>query len=123
MKMFGCSRKVGMYNRESVDSHKAKKKRTFEMPEKVQISCINKIDHSSAYERIKKVGGTHGGSKWNLSLDEAIASIENGTYSFYTSVGGHVRNVVVASRNGTKYLKTEADSDTPDNLLSLPDCV
>lgn len=107
--------------KDSVDSHKAKKKH-FEMSEKVQISCINKNNHSSPYERIEYVGGTHGGSKWKLSLIEAIKSIENGTYSFYTSVGGHVRNVVVATRDGRKYLKTEADNDTPDNLLSLQEC-
>ena len=88
------------------------------MPDKIQISCINKNDRSNVYERITFVGGTHGGSKWKLSLTDAIKSIENGTYSFYTSVGGHTRNVIIATRNGTKYLKTEADSDTPDNLLS-----
>ena len=92
------------------------------MPENVQISCINKNDRSSAYERISSVGGARGGTRWKLSLSEAIKSIEDRRYSFYTSVGGHVRKVIVASRNGTKYLKTEADSDTPDNLLSLPEC-
>lgn len=92
------------------------------MAESVQISCIDKIDRYSAYERIQYVGGMHGGSKWKLSLAEAISGIEQGKYTFYTRVNGHVRNVVVASRNGTKYLKTEADYDTPDNLLSLPEC-
>jgi hypothetical protein len=92
------------------------------MAEKVQISCINKTNRESTYERIAFVGGTHANSKWKLSVTDAIKSIESGTYSFYTSVGGHVRNVVIASRNGVKYLKTEADNDTPDNLLSLPEC-
>jgi len=92
------------------------------MPENRQISCINKNNRSSAYDRIESVGGTHNGSKWKLSLADAIRGIENGTYTFYTSVGGHVRKVIIATRNGTKYLKTEADSDTPDNLLSLPEC-
>lgn len=92
------------------------------MAEKRQISCINKIDRYSAYERIQRVGGTHNGQKWKFSLSDAIEYIEKGTYSFYTYVNGHTRNVVVASRNGVKYLKTEADYDTPDNLLSLPEC-
>jgi len=92
------------------------------MAERKQISCINKNNRSGAYERIENVGGIHNGSRWKYSLNDAIRYTENGTYSFYTSVGGHVRNVIVASRNGVKYLKTESDSDTPDNLLSLPEC-
>lgn len=92
------------------------------MAERRQISCINKNNRDSAYERIQRVGGTHNGLKWRFTVSEAIRYIERGTYSFYTSVGGHVRNVIVATRNGVKYLKTEADYDTPDNLLSLPEC-
>jgi hypothetical protein len=30
--------------------------------------------------------------------------------------------VVVATRNGVKYLKTDADSSEPNNLLSLKEC-
>lgn len=92
------------------------------MATSVQISCINKDDRYNAYERITHVGGIHINQRLKLTLDDAIKSIENGTYSFYTSVNGHVREVVVATRSGKKYLRTEADSDTPDNLLSLPEC-
>ena len=105
-----------------MDSYKAKNKYIFKMSERKQISCINKNDRSSAYERIANVGGVHNGLRWKLSLNAAIMAIENRTISFYTSVGGHVRNVIVATRNGVKYLKTEADHDTPDNLLSFPEC-
>jgi hypothetical protein len=31
--------------------------------------------------------------------------------------------VVSVSRLGHKYIKTEADGEQPDNLLSLPECV
>jgi hypothetical protein len=93
------------------------------MAQRVKISCINKNDRYSAYEKISHVGGVNdNGTRWKLTISEAIRSIENGTYSFYTSVGGHTRNVVVSSRNGSKYLRTEADADTPDNLLSLQEC-
>jgi hypothetical protein len=30
--------------------------------------------------------------------------------------------IVGTSRYGHKYLKTEADGEQPDNLLSLPEC-
>ncbi|WP_414322894.1 DUF3892 domain-containing protein [Xanthomonas campestris] len=30
--------------------------------------------------------------------------------------------IVATSRSGRKYLRTTADHDTPDNLLSLPEC-
>ncbi|MFD0749202.1 DUF3892 domain-containing protein [Mucilaginibacter calamicampi] len=89
---------------------------------KVKISCINKNNRQSAHERIAYVGGYHNGSRWKLSLADAITGIEKGEYAFYTEVNGHVRNVIVATRNGVKYLKTEADNDTPDNLLSLAEC-
>ena len=92
------------------------------MAQSVQISCIRKNDRYSAYERIQYVGGMHGGSRWLLSLADAILGIEQGKYTFYTQVNGHVRKVFIASRNGNTYLKTEADQDTPDNLLSLPEC-
>lgn len=96
--------------------------RHINMPERRKISCINKVDRASAYERITNVGGVHNYYPWKFDLDDAIRFIENGTYSFYTSVGGHEINVIVATRYEKKYLKTEADADTPDNLLSLPEC-
>jgi len=55
---------------------------------------------------------------------EAIAGIESGRWSFFVSVQGRAVAVIVAvSRWGHKYLKTVADGDDPNNLLSLPECV
>ncbi|MCW0370901.1 DUF3892 domain-containing protein [Xanthomonas sacchari] len=93
------------------------------MASRHKIGCINKDDRQDKYNRITHVGGVNpDGARWKLTLDEAINGIESGKWSFYTHVGGHERQVIVASRNGRKYLRTEADSDTPDNLLSLPEC-
>jgi hypothetical protein len=88
-----------------------------------QIQCINKSDRQSAHERISHVGGIIlGTTSWKFTQDEAIRSIESGTYEFYVMNGGYSANVIVATRLGRKYLKTVNDGEQPDNLLSLPEC-
>jgi hypothetical protein len=88
-----------------------------------QIKCINKIPRADPYHAITHVGG-FGQSQWKLTLDDAIGKIERGEWKFYVSrpQGDTVWVVVAVSRAGNKYLKTEADGDEPNNLLSLPEC-
>ena len=91
---------------------------------KHQVRCINKSDRDNPYERIKTIGGmNHDGSNWKLTQEEAISSITSGKYSFFVQVNGRPVDVIVAtSRFGNKYIKTEADGDEPNNLLSLMEC-
>ena len=94
------------------------------MADSFQISCINKTDRFNPHERIRFVGGLNSdGTAWKLSQPDAIAGVEAEKWRFWVSVGGKSVWVVVAvSAEGNKYLKTEADGDQPNNLLSLPEC-
>lgn len=95
------------------------------MAQSVRVECINKSDRLNPHERILSIGGQNlDGTRWKLSQPEAIGYIEDGTYSFYVErpAGDAVHVVVAVSAWGNKYLKTTADGDQPNNLLSLPEC-
>lgn len=89
-----------------------------------RISCIRKTNRFDPHDRIDGVGGVNGdGSRWYASQTQAIAWIESGQHEFFVQVSGREVTVVVAdSRYGNKYIKTEADGEQPNNLLSLPEC-
>lgn len=91
-----------------------------------RVTCINKTDRYNAWERIRRFGGPNNdGTQWRLTLPEMIAAIEKNTHGeFYVErpAGDRVRCIVAVSAAGNKYVKTEADGDQPNNLLSLPEC-
>ena len=92
----------------------------------VQVSCIRKRDHHSPHERIEGLGGAHNGKPWYMLELKIIAELEKPDntrqWNFYTLVNGHKAWVIVAVRDGRKYLKTTADRYEENNLLDLPDC-
>lgn len=99
-------------------------KKTKNMATKLQVKCINKTDRYNAHERIKNIGGNSGGQQWKHSESYAIECIKNGTYAYYVinDEGKEIAVIIATSRYGHEYLKTTADGEQPDNLLSLPEC-
>lgn len=93
------------------------------MAQSVEITGINKQPRLDPHERISYVGGLNAnGTRWKLSLDNAIRGVENGKWAFWTGGGGKQVGVIVATHLGHKYLKTLSDGVQPDNLLALPEC-
>ncbi|HLX32620.1 MAG TPA: DUF3892 domain-containing protein [Gaiellaceae bacterium] len=85
----------------------------------LQVTCITKRpSHYDPHERIQALGG--GG--WYKAEETVIGEIERRTNSYFVRVGGRSVSVIVATHLGRKYLKTEADGYSPDNLLNLRDC-
>jgi Protein of unknown function (DUF3892) len=85
----------------------------------LRATCITKRPaHYDAHGRIQALGG----SGWYKTEDTVIREIEQWANSYYVSAGGRSIQVVVATHDGRKYLKTTADGYAPNNLLALPEC-
>jgi len=89
-----------------------------------RVDCINKANRPSRWEAIRRLGGTRddNGNRWSCTQDECIAYIEKGIRFYVQKTNHKVYLVIGVSPQGNKYVKTEADTDTQDNLLSLPEC-
>lgn len=89
---------------------------------KVEVSCINKTDRNSQHERISHIGGTYKDTYWKVPIAEAIHNIEMEFFEYYVNQIGHEVKIIIATNDGTKYLKTENDGRDGNNLLELPEC-
>lgn len=88
-----------------------------------KVTCINKVDRDSAYERITHIWWENGNWwRFKITQQKAIEQIKSWNYSFYTEINWDRAEVIVSSRNGKEYIKTENDWDEPNNLLSLYQC-
>jgi hypothetical protein len=88
-----------------------------------EVTCIQKSDRYDPQDRILGIGGVNAdGTRWYATQEQLIAWIESGQFEFYVRVEGReVRVIVAVSRYGNKYVKTQADGEQPNNLLSLPE--
>ncbi len=84
-----------------------------------EITCIVR-DGSDPDRRIDKVGGAGWTKAENVVIEELETEPE--THAYFVEANGQRVDVVVAERDGTKYLRTDPDKTTSNNLLSLPEC-
>jgi hypothetical protein len=89
----------------------------------VQVTCITKPHVLSSHEHITHLGNPQANWKW--TREQVIASIEARQNTFfvmdpYTGKRSDVGIVKPAGRS--PYLRTYADNDWNDNLLSLDQC-
>lgn len=98
------------------------------MPVDVRVLCISKRDHHySPHERIEGLGGITGGDRWYMPEDRIITELTKSPaarrWNFYVALNEGTARVIVATHLGRRYLKTEVDGYSPDNLLRLPECL
>lgn len=87
----------------------------------VQVSCVNKQPRQNPYEGITHLGGTGGGG-WRWTRQQVINSINAKTNTFHTLVNGDRSDIGVVNGPNGPYLRTYADGEWNNNLLSLTEC-
>ena len=105
-----------------MDTQKASKRATMRLG--IRVDCVTRTDRVSPYHRIRAIGGLGAdGLRWRLSEEAAIEAIDTERATFYIEWPlGRRLELVAAQGLGKRYLKTEADVETPERLLALGDC-
>jgi Protein of unknown function (DUF3892) len=89
----------------------------------VKVTCITKPNPQSPHEHITHLGNPARGWKW--TREQVIQSIDANTNTFFVvdPVTDERSDVgVVRPAGRLPYLRTHADGDWNDNLLSLNQC-
>jgi Protein of unknown function (DUF3892) len=86
-----------------------------------RVACTQKQEK---HEHVLSLGCYGPGNTYhNFTEAEVIGRIESGADTFYSDrPDGHVAEIIVETRDGERYLKTEPDGERPNNLDWLPDC-
>lgn len=84
----------------------------------LQVTCINKQPPDDWHEGITHLGG----QGWRWTREQVIQAIESGAGTFYVQSGGRRSEIAVVNAMSGKYLRTHANGQWNDNLLSLPEC-
>ncbi len=89
----------------------------------VIVTCIVKPNPQSAHEHITHIGNP--GAAWVWPREQVVASIESKTNTFYVldpATGRRADIGVVHEQGKAPYLRTYADGQWNNNLLSLQQC-
>jgi hypothetical protein len=89
----------------------------------VQVTCITKPHPQSPHEHITHLGNPAGG--WIWPREKVIQSIDEKTNSFFVidpRSGKRADIGIVRPPGKASFLRTHADGDWNDNLLSLNQC-
>lgn len=88
----------------------------------VRVTCIRKPHPMSPHEHITHLGNP---PNWEWTREQVIASIDAGTNTFYVldpRTGKRSNVAVVRTAGKAPYVRTHADGDWNNNLLSLDQC-
>jgi len=95
----------------------------------IKITCITKAggNHENPYEAISRLGWVDESNpteKKFSTRDLMYDFVKEGGIAFVYDRSGSIKSKLVCaiSSKGTKYVKTEPDSTTKDNLLGLSEC-
>jgi hypothetical protein len=89
----------------------------------VEVTCITKPHPQSPHEHITHLGNPQ--VPWEWTRDQVIASIDAGANTFYVldpRTGKRSDVGVVRPAGKAAYVRTYADGDWNNNLLSLDQC-
>jgi hypothetical protein len=87
----------------------------------VQVTCITKPNPQSPHEHITHLGG----AQWKWTREQVITSIDAKTNTFYVMdprTGKRADVGVIRPAGRPAFVRTHADGDWNDNLLSLNQC-
>ena len=91
----------------------------------VLVKCIRKPDPQSPHEHITHLGNPTTNPPWIWTREQVMTSIEERTNTFYVKdpyTGKRSDVGIVRPTGRLPYLRTHADGDWNDNLLSLDQC-
>jgi len=89
----------------------------------VRVTCITKPHPQSQHEHITHLGNPQAGWKW--TREDVIHTIDAGTNTFFVidPYNGKRSEVgIIRAVGRAPYVRTHADGDWNDNLLSLDQC-